>query len=170
MDLYDLKMKLRELKIEDAPLLLEWMHDESVVQSLKTDFSKKTIEDCIAFITAAADHSDNLHLAIADETDTYMGTVSLKHISGDSAEFGISIRTCAMGKGFAAFAMKEILKAGFAQYHLQKIFWCVDPDNRRAVRFYDKNGYQRTSSADEVQGYTKEEKDRFLWYCVNNRE
>lgn len=168
MDLYDLKMKLRELKIEDAPLMLEWMHDESVVQSLKTDFSKKTIDDCITFIKAAADHTENLHLAIADETDTYMGTVSLKHIANDSAEFGISIRSCAMGKGFAACAMEEILKEGFEQYHLENIFWCVDPENKRAVRFYDKNGYERTEPIDEAQGYTEEEKERFLWYNVKH--
>ncbi|MBO4835540.1 MAG: GNAT family N-acetyltransferase [Lachnospiraceae bacterium] len=161
-------MKLRELKIEDAPLMLEWMHDESVVQSLKTDFSKKTIEDCIAFISAAADQNENLHLAIADETDTYMGTVSLKHITDDSAEFGISIRSCAMGKGFASFAMKEILQEGLERYHLQEIYWCVDPENKRAVRFYDKNGYERTKPIDKAQGYTEEEKERFLWYRVKH--
>ena len=144
--------------------MLEWMHDESVVQNLKTNFLSKTIEDCLSFISSAQDDKENLHLAIVDEKDEYMGTVSLKHITADSAEFGITVRACAMGKGYASFAMKEMLRKGFEQYHLQKIYWCVDPDNLRAVRFYDKNGYKRIETPLEAQGYTQEEKRRFLWY------
>ena len=179
-------MKLRKLELKDAPLMLEWMHDPFVVQDLKTDFSGKTIEDCIAFIQAAGNEAaagqpagneaagaqaaagrpENLHLAIANEQDAYMGTVSLKHITNDAAEFAITIRAVAMGKGYASYAMKEILKTGFAQYHLQKIYWCVDPENKRAIRFYDKNGYQRIKAPEEAAGYTPEEKARFLWYEV----
>ncbi len=146
--------------------MLEWMHDDSVVHDLKTNFLSKTIEDCLSFIESAQDDKENLHLAIADENDEYMGTVSLKHIGDDSAEFGITVRKCAMGKGYAPFAMKEIVQKGFEQYQLQSIYWCVDPDNKRAVRFYDKNGYKRIEAPLKVQGYTQEEKQRFLWYEV----
>ena len=38
----DGNMKLRKLKIKDALLMLEWMHDESVTMYLKTDFRNKT--------------------------------------------------------------------------------------------------------------------------------
>ena len=159
-------MRIRTLKTEDAPLMLEWMHDDSVVHDLKADFSKKTLEDCIAFIQAAENNPTDLHLAIADENDEYMGTVSLKHICNDTAEFGITIRKCAMGKGMAGFAMKEILQTGFAQYHLQQVYWCVDPNNKRAVRFYEKNGYQKITAPENASAYTEEEKQRYLWYSV----
>lgn len=43
-------MKLRKLNRDDAGRMLEWMHDDSVVHDLSTDFSQKTIEDCLAFI------------------------------------------------------------------------------------------------------------------------
>ena len=36
-------MKLRKLELKDAPLMLEWMHDETVVEDLHTDFASKTI-------------------------------------------------------------------------------------------------------------------------------
>ena len=157
-------MKLRRLKKEDAPLMLEWMHDDFVVHDLKTNFLSKKIEDCLSFIESAQDDKENLHLAIADENDEYMGTVSLKHIADGSAEFGITIRKCAMGKGFSAFAMKEILDLGFEEYQLRHVYWCVDPDNKRAVRFYDKHGFKKTEAPMKVQGYTQEEKKRFLWY------
>ena len=166
MDVHDMNWKLRLLKIEDAPLMLEWMHDESVVQDLRTDFSKKTMDDCLEFIQIAQKSREDVHLAIADNKDEYLGTVSLKHLQNGTAEFGITIRKCAMGKGAASFAMAEILKRGFEQHQLQKIYWCVDPENWRALRFYDKNGYQRATAPEEAKTYTEEEKSRYIWYLV----
>ncbi len=184
-------MRLRKLKIEDAPLMLEWMHDESVVKDLQTDFAGKTIDDCRKFIEASIaetealtacfvlpeapspggtvfDGTKSLNLAIADETDEYMGTVSLKHIYANTAEvgkdlgqrptrtteaspasmpvvaeFGIAIRKKAMGKGLAASAMKEIINLGREKFSIEVLYWCVDKKNTRALRFYDKNNYRR---------------------------
>ena len=42
-----------------------------------------------------------------------MGTVSLKHIKNNTAEFAIAIRKIAMGYGFASYAMNEIIQYGF---------------------------------------------------------
>ena len=141
-------MYLRKLKTEDAPLMLEWMHDKSVVQHLGTNFAEKTIDDCRRFISWANETDTDLHLAVADGEDTYMGTVSLKHIdrAAGTAEFAITVRACAMGKGFSHFGMDSILKKGIAEEKLTAIYWCVSPKNERAVRFYDKHGYTRTTA------------------------
>lgn len=160
-------MKLRRLKLQDAPLMLEWMHDDTVVHDLRTDFGQKKLEDCISFIEQSNMISDSLNLAIVDDDDEYMGTVSLKHITLESAEFGITVRKCAMGKGYSDFGMKEIIRIGFEQYSLKSIFWCVDPNNARAIRFYDKHGYERCSAPD-TDYYTLEEKEAFVWYCIHH--
>jgi diamine N-acetyltransferase len=162
-------MKLRKLEEKDAPLMLEWMHDDSVVHDLRTDFASKTIEDCRNFIAAAKDDTVNLHLAITNENDEYMGTVSLKDIHDGEAEFAITVRKCAMGKGYSSWGMKEIIKKGFS-FGLKNIFWCVDPENKRAVRFYDKNGYQRCDVPEKVEGYTEEQKSKYIWYKVKSEE
>lgn len=160
-------MKLRKLKTEDAPFMLEWMHDDSVVHDLRTNFSVKTLEDCISFIKMAQDTKENLHLAIVDENDTYMGTVSLKHITQTSAEFGITVRKCAMGKSFSKYAMQHIIETGFKQLGLQKIYWCVAPENQRAVRFYDKNKFDRCLAPTEAQNfYSAGEISHYIWYVV----
>ena len=57
---------------------------------------------------------------------------------------------------------------------LQSIYWCVDPANKRAVRFYDKNGYKKTSPDRIVNGgirlrYSKEQIERYYWYLVQAR-
>ena len=147
---WSLIMKLREFLMKDAPLMLEWMHDDYVVHDMKTDFTSKTLEDCISFINAAQDTTENLHLAIVDDNDTYMGTVSLKSISNYAAEFAITVRKSAMGNGFAKHAMSAIIEKGFKELDLKNIYWFVSPQNARALRFYDKNGYMRTNRA-EVQ-------------------
>lgn len=161
-------MKLRELQIKDAELMLEWMHDESVVHHLSANFAEKTVDDCKKFILSSQNCDTDMNLAIVDDSDEYMGTVSLKHINKENktAEFAVTIRKCAMGKGYSAYGMAEILKKGIGEIGLEKIYWCVSRLNERAVRFYDKNNYKRTEDIPESvrNCYTKEQNDLFIWY------
>ena len=162
-------MNLRMLKPEDAPLMLEWMHDNSIVYHMKKNFAAKTMADCISFIKTSQDTKDNLHLAIVNELDIYMGTVSLKHITAKTAEFGITVRKCAMGKGYSKFGMDAILKKGFTELGINIIYWCVSPKNRRAIRFYNKNGYKCGSFPDEAKCfYAVGELYNYIWYSVTN--
>lgn len=160
-------MKLRELKKDDAHLMLEWMHDDSVTYDLKTDFASKTIEDCKEFISNSISETD-INYAITDENDEYLGTVSLKHMNDGNAEFAITIRKKAMGTGVSAQAMREIINLGFERYGLNSIYWCVSPENKRAVRFYDKNGFIRDDACIELlRGwYTPEEVSNYIWYML----
>lgn len=165
-------MYLRKLKLKDAELMLEWMHDEEVVKNLYTNFSSKTIDDCICFINYKSEN--NIHLAIADDADEYMGTVSLKNINYDekNAEFAITIRRCAQGKGVSAQAMKEILAIGFNKYKLENIYWCVNKNNLRAVRFYDKNNYRRCNDVplNIYNNYDEKVQYSLIWYFCSNTE
>ena len=159
-------MYLRKLETKDAPLMLEWMHDKSVVCHLGANFAEKTLEDCLGFIQTRRQDQENLHLAVADEDDTYMGTVSLKHIDpvAGTAEFAITVRACAMGKGFSRFGMDSILKKGVQELGLKKIYWCVSPKNERAVRFYDKNGYRHTAQVPEAISTAYPPGMALIWY------
>lgn len=167
-------MKLRKLQEKDAKYMLEWMHDKDVVKYMQADFMSKTIEDCYNFINSSAIVTNDLHLAIIDDYDEYMGTVSLKHITEKDAEFAITIRSIAMGTGYSAEAMANIIDIGLNKMQLEKVYWCVDPVNIRAVRFYDKNGYKRfdVHESDLIgcleanNGYTKVQIDGYLWYEV----
>lgn len=160
-------MKLRPLKIIDAPLMLEWMHDDSVVHDLGTDFSKKTLDDCLNFIEGSWEDRDNIHLAIADDSDKYMGTVSLKHIHKEDryAEFAITVRKEAMGQGYSKYAMFEILRYGFEEVGLNSIYWYVKQNNTRALRFYDKNGFKRIEDVSLAVTRYLHAEDEYVWYA-----
>ena len=161
-------MILRKLKIQDAEPMLEWMHDPEVVSHLKGNFAGKSLSDCQAFIRNSGEDPENVHFAIADDQDRYLGTVSLKHIQKDFAEFAIVICKAAMGTGTSRAAMGRMLEYGIRELKLPSIYWCVSRKNTRAVRFYDKNGYVR---ADIIPARLEElyapEKGSLLWYCYN---
>lgn len=54
------------------------------------------------------------------------------------AEYAVSLRRRAQGKGIAAEATCEILKMAFEQYNLERVYLNVLSENKRAIRFYEK--------------------------------
>ena len=40
-------MRLRNLELKDAPLMLEWMHDPDVVKDLCGNFLDKSLDDIV---------------------------------------------------------------------------------------------------------------------------
>ncbi|MBR2558010.1 MAG: GNAT family N-acetyltransferase [Methanobrevibacter sp.] len=160
-------MYLRSLMLKDAPFMLEWMHDDSVVQDLKTDFSSKTIDDCIEFIKESQYENDSLNLAISDDNDEYMGTVSLKHITNESAEFAIAVRTTAMGKGYSWFGMESIINKAFSDYGLSLVYWCVSKENKRAVRFYEKHGFREMMNIPQSVLCRYNGIENLKWYVIH---
>ncbi len=158
-------MYLRKLKIEDAPLMLSWMHDESVVGKLRGNFASKTIDDCKNFIISSVS-DNNIHLAIASDNDEYMGTVSLKNIEDGSAEFAITVRKEAMSKGYSWFGMEAIIDKAFNELNLESVYWCVARENERAVRFYDKHNFHEVIDIPEKILGRYKSVENLKWYSV----
>lgn len=161
-------MYLRALSMKDAPLMLEWMHDENVVHDLHANFQSKTLADCESFITESLHSEDSIHLAVASDNDEYMGTVSLKRIDRDkgSAEFAIAMRSASMGRGYAWFGMEALINKAFKEFGLDSIYWCVARSNARAIRFYDKhNFHELVDVAPEILAQYADETN-LKWYSV----
>lgn len=137
---------LRPLRSKDAEGMLEWMHDSRINVFFRFDADQMTMERAEAFIrdsVHAANKKMAYHYAITDETDEYLGTVSLKQIdwSAKTAEYAISLRRFAQGRGVAAKATQEALRIAFEQLHLNRIFLNVLAENKRAIRFYETFGF-----------------------------
>ena len=159
-------MYLRKLELKDAPLMLAWMHDKSVTEKLQANFASKTMEDAESFIRSSWDDKENLHLAISSDADEYMGTVSLKHIEDGSAEFAITVRAEAMGKGYSWFGMESIIEKAFAELGLECVYWCVSRENPRAVRFYDKHNFHEALDIPEKVLKRYGNMNDLKWYSV----
>lgn len=158
-------MRLRQLEMKDAPFMLQWMHDSGVVENLRGNFATKNLDDCERFIRESVSDT-NVHLAIVSDEDEYMGTVSLKNIENKAAEFAITVRSEAMGRGYSWFGMKAIIEKAFVELGLDRVYWCVSRNNQRAVRFYDKHNFHEVldipgSALARYQGI-----ENLKWYSV----
>lgn len=161
----DNEIYLRPLEKKDSKRMLEWMRNEDVTRYLNIGGKNTKIEDAQSFIISAADESINLHRAIVDENDTYLGTVSLKNIDYEKkiAEYAISLHMDAIGTGVAAKATKKIWEIA-KNIGLKKIILCVNKDNIRAISFYKKCGYH------QYQGESYSNKKNLIWFYTDDFE
>lgn len=133
-------MKLRNLDLQDAEGMIEWMSNPNINQLLHFNSNQVSMKSAKVFIRESQNKTKNLHLAITDETNEYLGTVSLKNIDEENhnAEFAIALRQCAMGHGISKFALNAILDIAFHELELHRVYLYVRMDNIRAIKFYEK--------------------------------
>lgn len=141
-------IRLRELKEKDAPLMLEWMHDIDVQKGFKKNMLDATLDDAERFCSNSKipqNISDkvSLHFAIVNEDDEYLGTISLKDIDlyNKSAEYAITTRKKAQGKGVAFRATGLLLEKAFFEYGLHRVYLNVFADNKAAIKLYERSGF-----------------------------
>lgn len=168
-------MNIRKLKEKDAPFMLEWMHDKNVTKYLKKNFSEMQILNCLNFISYSLSDKNNLHLAVVNDNDEYMGTVSLKNINEVNAEFAITMRQIAQGHGYARYGMREIINYGFENLKVKEIYWNVLKDNIHAIHFYEKMGGIKISPSKYMLENTNlindDNLDKYLWFkAIKNEE
>lgn len=165
---------LRKLDLKDAAGMLEWMHDHNIQQGFQADMGSKTLGDVRGFIESSrcsvADGGD-IHLAIADEGDEYLGTISLKHISfrDRRGEYAISLRRCAQGRGIATDATHQLLTISFRDWMLERVYLNVLSENTKAIRLYERCGfvYEGTS---RKHIYLKGGFKTLKWYGILKEE
>lgn len=161
---------LRELQEKDAPYMLEWMLDPSISCFFRFDVRDMTEDSCRQFIVESGKSTRCWHYAIADESDEYLGTVSLKNINYEKgeAEYAISTRKRAHGTGAALEATRQIWKIAFLKLNLKRIYLNVLDENQRANAFYQKAGYCFKCSEEnavEIRG----EKKTLNWYEIDRK-
>lgn len=139
---------LREIKEEDAILMLEWMHDKSIQKAFRKDMSRLTYEDAVGFCKEATiPHEiyggEDIHWAIADDNDEYLGTISLKNLDvlNKTAEYAICLRRKAHGKGIAQIATQKVLREAFYTYGLNRVYLNVLESNVKAISLYQRSGF-----------------------------
>jgi RimJ/RimL family protein N-acetyltransferase len=155
-------MKLRKLNDSDVPLILEWMKDPMINQFFRFNSKNVTLETVMQFVQQSQ---------VVDDNDRYLGTISLKDIDEDTgkAEYAICMRKNAQGTGAAAFATAEILRIGFGERNLNRVYLNVLSDNLRANRFYQKFGFIYEGEFKEHLMIRGERKD-LKWYRLLKSE
>lgn len=159
-------ISLRPLEMKDAPRMLEWMRNDDVTRYLNVGGSDTGMETVENFIRSTADESVNVHRAVVNADDTYLGTISLKNIDRDrkEAEYAVAMHMDAIGTGASAKATEFICRLGFGELGLERIVLCVREENQRAVKFYKKTGFVSIS----CPGYGTFTNEKLIWFEITN--
>ena len=68
------EIKLRKLTTEDAEPMLAWMKNPDIYKNMQYNPDNQTLERCKMFIKNSWTDESNLHFAVTDADERYMGT------------------------------------------------------------------------------------------------
>lgn len=160
-------MKLRQLNPSDMKNIMDLFHDENVTEYLLKE-SENNYFCTISNGNSRLDNFDNeIHKVIVTDEEDFVGLVSLKYIDfqEETAELRIIVKSNYYTKGYAWFAVSEILKYAFNVLNLRGVYWNVFKNNSRAIRFFDKHGFNRTDDDIPLQLKNRHINEReLLWY------
>jgi RimJ/RimL family protein N-acetyltransferase len=136
--------RIRPLRREDVPELMAWDDDPEVHRLTGKKFT--TAGTAGAWWDDLARDRARVAMAILDDGGRLIGDVALENVSwraGD-AEIRISIgdKAC-WNRGYGTEALREVERIAFGQLNLKSLYLRVSEDNRRALRAYEKAGYQK---------------------------
>jgi RimJ/RimL family protein N-acetyltransferase len=152
---YGERVVLRALEETDLDHCMSWVNDPQVTHFLSSFLFPVSRSAELAFIQRAArgDDPHNRVLAICLHDGTYLGNIGLHRIDyrNGTAEVGLVIGARQYwGQGYAREALLCLMQFAFNQLGLRKLTLRVFADNQRALRLYQRCGFQ-------VEGVLKEQ-------------
>ena len=95
-----------------------------------------------------------------------MGQVTLQNIQNGYAELRIRVTKDAMCKGYAWYGVRGTLEKAFDEYNLDSVYWCIEKDNIRALKFCKKHRFGRMLDVPDALLEDGIIKDDYIWYSV----
>lgn len=139
--------RLRELERKDLESINRWRNDPELIAQLGAPFRFINPEvDVRWYDEYMMNRSKTVRCSIVDESDTFIGLVSLTDIDylNQSAELHIMICDVKyQGKGAGTFAVNAMLIHAFNNMNLNRIEINVLENNERAQHLYEKVGFVR---------------------------
>jgi diamine N-acetyltransferase len=139
---------LRELTRQDLARVNTWRNDPNVIQWLASPFRFVNIETDESWFEG---YQRNRHcqvrvVIVSRHTGEPVGMANLLRIDwvAKSAEFGVQIGAAAeWGRGLGTWVVRAMVQHAFDNLNLHRVYLTVLPNNRRALRIYEKVGFQR---------------------------
>lgn len=137
------KVHLRPITAADTAKIVAWRNKEFVRKNFIYQ-QPFTEEGHMAWFREQVESGRVAQFIICVE-DREIGSVYLRDIDREKgeAEYGVFIgESDALGKGYGTQAAKRMLDYGFGKLGLKKIFLRLLEDNLRALKSYEKAGFQ----------------------------
>lgn len=155
------KVYLRPLEVDDIDNFVTWLNDEEVNKYLIRTMPLNRVREK-EFLEGLYKDNHEIILGIAlKANDELIGVIGLHKISLPfrNAEMGIIIGDKSRwSKGYGSEAVRLMLKYGFDQLNLHRVYLTVLDFNLRAIRVYEKSGFK-------MEGTFREHVYRHGKYC-----
>ena len=140
------RIYLRPIESEDVDSFILWLNDEEVRQYLARISPLNRIREKGFVENLYKDDREIVLGIVLKENDQLIGSTGLHGISIPyrHASLGIFIgdKGC-WSKGYGTEALRLMLKHGFDQLNLHRVYLTVLSYNARAIRSYEKVGFKR---------------------------
>jgi RimJ/RimL family protein N-acetyltransferase len=140
------KIYLRPLEYSDAPQLTTWINDPEVTRTLLA-YRPMNLQTEQEFIDRMYRSEDDLVVGIVvRQTDQLIGVTGLHRIDWRNRHAALGILIGAKGewgKGYGTEATSLLVDHAFATLNLNRVWLHVYEFNTRAVRAYEKVGFQK---------------------------
>lgn len=154
------QIRFRGIEKEDLPSFVRWLNDPEVKQGLSLLYPLSLAEEEEWFAAMLKKTPRERPMAIEIQPDPqkdiwiFVGNCGLFNIDWEnrSAEIGIHIGEKGYwDQGFGTKAMRLLLKHGFDNMNLHRIYLRVYESNHRAIRSYEKAGFILEGKLREAQ-------------------
>lgn len=141
-------VELTELRDEDSDALFAWINDRELVEQSAAFRPVSRAEHDAWFERVRAD--PDVAIRAVREDGRLVGTCQLIG-AGDEAELRIRIGVAeARERGLGTAAVRELVRIGFQERALRRIWLQVQRRNARAIRVYEKTGFRRAGESGEL--------------------
>ncbi len=168
------RLRLRELREEDAPQLLKLRGDERVMLYMDRE-TTKTPEEAqkMALDTINIFHQEQgIIWAVTlkdDDSDTLIGYAGYHRRMKEDfrAEICYALLPGYWGRGFITEATAEVIRYGFGEMNLHSIEGNVSPGNTVSIKILEKFGFQQEAYFKENIFFNGEFRDTAIYSLLN---
>jgi RimJ/RimL family protein N-acetyltransferase len=146
------KTRLRAIEREDIPTFVRWLNDPAVRYYLEMYLPMSKAEEEQWFEAHLKDKNSHI-FAIETEDGVPIGNIGLHSVDwrNRSAVLGIVIAEKEYwGQGYGTDAITALLGFAFREMNLHRVFLFTYDFNERAIRCYEKCGFQHEGRAREA--------------------
>ena len=141
------RVTIRPLRKRDLDVMSGWETFEDPLYRLFDWPRRGAVENGLWYADLVRDRR-RVYYAVDDEQKVVIGRISLREIQGrESARLGIGFGRYYVGQGYGSEALRLFLHYYFGKLGFQRIVLDVAAINVRAVRCYERCGFERTTSS-----------------------
>jgi len=146
VDLHTPHLHLRNLSVDDVPLVMQWAADPDVVKNFSFFERGADPSRIRSYISEKADSPNDLLMAVLEKKDgreVYAGNVGLHEWDAvnENARLGIILCKESWGRGIAQEALCGVMELAFKSLGLHKVYLNVFTSNEKGIHLYSKLGF-----------------------------